>query len=91
MHDLCRLGTAHFSRERLYDPRYSPYLSLADYFAFLKLKMELKRDRYATISDIQTSIMTKLKTIRVTDFLQAVHWLEDSANLCVVVNGDYFE
>ncbi len=52
---------------------YSPDLGLPDYFVFPKLKIELKRDQYATISDIQTSVMTKLKTIPITDFLQAMH------------------
>ncbi len=42
-------------------------------------------------SDIQTSVMTKLKTIPITDFLWAMHRLEDRANLCIALNGDYFE
>ncbi len=67
------MGTARYSRKRLNHPPYSPGLSPPDYFAFLKLKMELKGDRYATISDIQTSVMMKLKTI--TDFLRAMHWM----------------
>ncbi len=44
-------------------PPYSPDLSPPDYFAFPKLKMKLKGDLYATISDIQTSVMAKLRTI----------------------------
>ncbi len=70
---------------------YSPDLSPPDYFAFPKLKMELKVDQYATISNIQTCVMTKLKTIPITDFSQAMHRLEDCANQCIAVNGDYFE
>ncbi len=66
-------------------------MSPPDYFAFPKLKMELKRDRYATTSDIQTSVTTKLKAISITDFSQAMHRLEDRANQCIAVNGDYFE
>ncbi len=42
--------------------------------------MELKGDQYATISDIQTSVTTKLKTIPITDFLRAMHQLEDHSN-----------
>ncbi len=53
--------------------------------------MELKGDRYATISNIQTAVTTKLKTIPITDFLRAMHQLEDHANQCIAVNGDYFE
>ncbi len=41
-------------------------LSPPNYFAFPKLKMELKGSQYATISDIQTFVTTKLKTIPIT-------------------------
>ncbi len=68
-----------------------PDLSPPDYFAFPKLKMELKEDQYTTISDIQTSVTTKLMTISLTDFSLAMHQLEDRANQCIVVNGDYME
>ncbi len=35
--------------------------------------------------------MTKLKIIPITDFLRAMHRLEDRTNQCIAVNGDYFE
>ncbi len=71
---------------------YSLDLSPPDYFAFLKLKMELKGDQYATVSDIQTSVTMKLKTtIPITDFSWAMHRLEDRPNQCTAVNEDYFE
>ncbi len=44
-----------------------------------------------TISDIQTSVTTKLKTIPITDFSRAMQRLEDGTNQCIAVNGDYFE
>ncbi len=50
--------------------------------------MKLKGDRYATTSDIQTSVMAKLMTIPITDFLRAIHWLEDHANQRIAVNSD---
>ncbi len=53
--------------------------------------MELKGDQYAIINDIQTSVTKKLKTIPVTDFSGAVHWLEDRANQCIAVNSDHFK
>ncbi len=74
------MGTPRCSRKRLNHPPYSPDLSPPNYFAFPKLKMELKGGRYATISDIQTYVKTKLKTIPITDFLRAMHWLEDCTN-----------
>ncbi len=67
--DSRTMGTVYCSRKRLNHPPYSPDLSPPNYFAFPKLKIELKGDGYATISDIQTSVMTKLKTIPTTDFL----------------------
>ncbi len=85
------MGTAHCSHKKLNHPLYSPDLSPLDYFTFPKLKMELKGHRYVTISNIQTSVTMKLKTIPITDFLRAMHQLEGSANQCIAVNGDYFE
>ncbi len=70
---------------------YSPDLSPLDYFPFPKLKMELKGDQYATISDIQTSVTTKLKTIPITDFSRAMHRLENCANQYIAVNSNYFK
>ncbi len=84
------MGT-YCSHKRLNHPLYSPDLSLPDYFTFPKLKMELKGGQYATINDIQTSVMTKLKTIPIIDFSRAMHRLEDCTNQCIAVNGDYFE
>ncbi len=97
VHDLCRMrynrttGTVCCLRQRLNHSPYSPDLSPPNYFAFPKLKMELKEGQYATISDIQTSVTTKLKTIPITDFSRVMHQLEDRANQCIAVNSDYFE
>ncbi len=60
-------------------------------FCISEVENGVEGDRYATISDIQTSVMTKLKTIPITDFSRAMHQLEDCANPCIAVNGDYFE
>ncbi len=65
--------------------RYSPNLSLSNYF------VELKGDWYATIRDIQTSVTMKLKTIPIYDFSWVMHHLEDCDNQCIAFNGDYFE
>ncbi len=42
---------------------YSSNLSPPEYFAFFKLKIELKGDQYKNILEIQKSAMAKLKTI----------------------------
>ncbi len=84
-------GTAHCSHKRLNHRPYSPDLSPPDYFAFPKLKMELKGHQYATISGIQPSVTAKLKTIPITDFSRAMHRLEDHTNQYIAINSDYFK
>ncbi len=59
---------------------------LLDYFTFLKLKLELKGDHYASIEDSQKSVTTKLKAFPISDFV-----LEDRANECIQVPRDHFE
>ncbi len=88
--DSRTMGTAHCSRKRLKHFPYSPDLGPPDYFAFPKLKMELNVGQHATISDIQTSVMTKLKTI-ILIFCEPTHRLEDRTDQCIAVNGDYFK
>lgn len=41
-------------------PKYSPDLSYPDYFAFLKLKLELKGDKFKRVEDIQKVVTDKL-------------------------------
>ncbi len=73
------MGIAHWSRKKL-----------PDYFAFPKLKMELKGDRYATINEIQKSVRTKLKTVSTTDFFVSNASVGRSRQP-IAVNGVYFE
>ncbi len=62
-----------------------------DYFAFPKLKSELKGDHYALIEDIQKSVTLKLIAFPISDFARAMKWLQDHANECIRVSGAYFE
>ncbi len=62
-----------------------------DYFAFSKLKLELKGDHYASIEDIQKSITSKLKAFPISNFTRAMKQLEDHANECIQISGDYFK
>ncbi len=64
---LVKKGVAQFSHLR-----YLPYLSPTDYFAFPKLKLELKGNHYALIEDIQKSVTVKLKAFPISYFAQAV-------------------
>ncbi len=71
---------------------YSPDLNpTPTYFAFPKLKLELKGDHYALMEDIQKSVATKLKAFPISDFTRAMKQLKDRANECIQVSKDYFE
>jgi len=70
-------------------PLDSPDSSAPDYFAFPKLKLELKGDRFQSIEDIQKAVTDKLKIIPVEAFRKAT---EDLKTLrCIEVEGDCFE
>ncbi len=58
-------------------------------FCISEVENGVEGDWYATISNIQTSVTMKLKTIPMTDFSQTTRWLEDRTNQCIAVNGDY--
>ncbi len=83
---LAKKGAAQLSH-----PPYLPDLSPADYFAFPKLKLELKGDQYASMEDIQKSVTAKLKAFPISDFARTMKRLEDCTNECNRVSGDYFE
>ncbi len=72
-------------------PAYSPNLSPLLYFAFPKLKIELKGDHYKNISKIEKSVISKFKAIPIHEWDKAMKWLKDCAKECIHVNGDGFE
>jgi len=45
----------------LYNPPYSPDLSLRDYFPFPKLKMKLKGLHFSDVAEIQWAVTDELK------------------------------
>ncbi len=83
---LAKKGVAQLSQ-----PPYSLDLNPLDYFAFPKLKLELKHDHCALIEDIQKSVAAKLRTFPISDFARAMKQLEDRDNECIRVSGDCFE
>ncbi len=87
---LAKRGEAQLSRAP-YLPDLSPPPPTPDYFAFPKLKLELKGDHYASTEDIQKSVTAKLKAFLISDFARAMKQLKDCANECIQVSGDYFE
>ncbi len=72
-------------------PTYSPNLSSPDYFAFHKLKIELKGDHCKNILEIQKSIVAKLKAIPIHEWEKAMKRLKGHAKESIHANGDYFE
>ncbi len=68
-----------------------PDLSLPNYFAFLKLKTELKGDRYKNILEIQTSVKAKLKVIPIHEWAKVMKRLKDCAKECIHGDGNDFE
>ncbi len=72
-------------------PAYSPSLGSPDYFAFPKLKMELKGDQCKNILEIQKPVTVKLKAILIHEWEKAMKQLKDHAKECVCANGDDFE
>lgn len=70
---------------------YSPGLSLPNYFASPRLKLEVKRTHYPTFEHIQKSVMAKLKAFPVFEFKKATDKLQYPASECIRANGDYFE
>ncbi len=72
-------------------PAYSPNLSPPGYFAFPKLKMELKGEQHKNISEIQKSVMVKLKKIPIHEWERAMKWLKDHAKEYIRANIDHFK
>ncbi len=66
-------------------------LSPSDYFVFPKMKMELNSDQYRNISEIQKSVIVKLKSIPIHKWEKTMKWLKDCAKECIHTNRNYFE
>jgi hypothetical protein len=65
-------------------PPYSPDLSPAEYFLFLKVQFNLKGATFDTIEEIQKAVSDQLNKIPLEDFYNAMKKLETSANLCTI-------
>jgi hypothetical protein len=72
----------------LYNPSYSPDLSLPDYFLFLKLKMKLKGLHFVDVAEIQEAVTNELKKAQKEEFLTAFQKLRKSS---IYAYGAYFE
>ena len=75
----------------LYQPLYSPDLSLPDYFLFPKLKMKLKGLHFADVAGIQEAVTNKLQKVQKEEFSAAFQKLYNHAKAHIYANGAYFE
>ena len=70
---------------------YSPYMTPADFFLFLKLKLPLRGTRFQSIEAIKENSRRKLKLILEKAFKKCfddwiIRW-----NKCIISEGAYFE
>lgn len=72
-------------------PPYSPDLSPPDFFLFPRLKLALKGQRFADISDIQSNVTAELKAIPKEAYAKSFWDLYSRSQKCIAINGDYFE
>ena len=75
----------------LYQPPYSPELSLPDFFLFPKLKMKLKGLHLADVAETQEDVTDELKKVQNEEFSAAFQKLCDGAKVYIYANGAYFE
>jgi hypothetical protein len=73
-------------------PPYSPDLAPSDFNLFLKLKMNLKVQRFVTVPDIQRESQAVLYSIEENDFRGAFEvWKKKRWYRCIRSKGDCFE
>jgi hypothetical protein len=70
----------------LYQPLYSPDLTLPDYFLFPELKMKLKGLHFADVAEIQEAVTDELKKIQKEGFFAAFQKLYDCTRACIYAN-----
>jgi len=72
-------------------PPYSPDLTAADFFLFLKLKTTLKGRRFQTIEENQENAIRELRAITESAFQEAFRQWKKRWERCIASTGDYFE
>ena len=72
-------------------PPYSPDLIAADFFLFPKLKIPMKRKRFATIVEIKEKSNQKLLTIPKSTFQKCFEDWKKRCHKCIKTEGGYFE
>ena len=75
----------------LNNPPYSPDLSPCDYFLFPRLKKMLSGNKYTSRSSLGSAIYQCLQQIPKEDYLSAFRNWVKKLQICVSVEGKYFE
>jgi hypothetical protein len=70
-------------------PPYSPDLAPADFFLFLKMKMQLKGRRFHSVADIQRESQKVMDSLTQNDFEAAFQ--QECCDRCIAAQGDYFK
>ena len=72
-------------------PPYSPYLALADFFLFPKLKSTLKGHRFQTIEEIKENSLQDLRAVPQNTFQDAFQNWKKRWERCINSRGEFFE
>ena len=72
-------------------PLYPPDLAPSDFWLFPTLKMGLKETRFATMADIKSDAIAKLRKIAKEAFRWCFQQWQDRWSKCVCAQGSYFE
>ena len=72
-------------------PRYSPDLSLCDFFLFPRLKTSLKGRRFGTLNNIQDSVTDELKGTPAEAFQHCYEQWKQRHRRFLAAQGNYFE
>ena len=72
-------------------PPYSPDLAPCDFFLFPRLKRPMKRRRFATIEEIKTESLKKLKDIPKSAYEKCFEEWKKRWHKYIISEGDYFE
>jgi len=92
-HDALRVREflAKNSITKMDNPPYSPDLAPCDFWLFPKLKIALKGQRFADLSEIQRNVKTLLRGILENDFQDCFRQLHHRLTKCIASQGEYFK
>ena len=75
----------------LYHPPYSPDLAPAYFFLFPRLKVAIKGACFEDVTAIKDCVTAVFRSIPQKAFVDCFRKLYECCQMCVVVDGDYFE